>query len=94
MIKVNYSALVHGFGILYPNRSYWEIDQDYCRCFKLLEDAVNNWERISYETKPYVMDVLQSMLRASNRIFKTGIPVYSASGAPIDYEGGVVEFSK
>lgn len=94
MLKVSYKAVCNGFEILNQNRWYWEIDNDYSRKFAIIEDAAKNWECVSYESKPYVMDVLEFMLKASARIFKTGIPVYSVTGDPIADEISMIEFSR
>ncbi len=75
MLRVNYTELKDGYEILCRHSEYWEFDNDYNREFAILSDAVKNWEKVSYESKPYVMDVLYYMLRASQRIFKTEVPI-------------------
>lgn len=94
MLKVNYKAVCNGLEILNQNRWYWEMDNDYSRKLSIIEDAEKNWDNVSYESKPYVMDVLDFMLKASSKIFKTGIPVYSVTGDPITDKVSMIDFSR
>ena len=94
MAHVTYEALCNGFEILNQNRWYWEIDNDYSSKFRIVSETVDNWECTSNESLSYVIDILDFLLCASARIFKTGIPVYSANGKPIKDSGSVIDFSK
>jgi hypothetical protein len=55
---------------LNENRWYWEMDNEYKHKFWIVEDGAKNWERISRESKPYVLDMARFMEEANKRIFK------------------------
>ena len=94
MLKVSFKAVKRAYEILNTNRSYWEMDNDYSRKFAIIENAAKNWDKVSYESKPYVMDLVEFMLKASARIFKTGIPVYNALGDSMTDGISLIDFSK
>lgn len=72
MVIYSYKELEHGLNILAKNRDYWLFCNDYRRKYLILEDAVENFEIVTFESKAYVFDILHFMLEASSRIFKTG----------------------
>lgn len=94
MITPNYNRLKNVYDLLCEHRDYWEFDNDYKSKFRIIADTVEHWDSVTYESKIYVMDLSDFMLKASARIFKHGVPVFAANGNPIDDDKGIIDFSR
>lgn len=89
-----YERLKYVYDLLCEHREYWELDNDYKSKFRIIADTVEHWDSVTFESKFYVMDLSDFMLKASARIFKHGVPVFAANGKPIEDDKGMIYLSK